>query len=86
MEHRDDTFTGEVELDGDEFYNCTFSGALLIYLGGPPPSLSGCSFTDVKFEFRGAAANTVAFIQTMAAPNSGLQEVVRDTFPALTAH
>ena len=86
MKHRDDTFTDEVELDGNEFDNCTFSGASLIYRGGTPPRLSGCSFTDFKFEFQGAAANTVAFLQAMATANSGLQSVVRDTFPDLTVH
>ncbi|MCH9053057.1 MAG: hypothetical protein IIA72_18680 [Proteobacteria bacterium] len=86
MKYRDDTFTGEVELDGNEFDNCKFSGASLIYRGGTPPSLNGCHFTNIRFEFQGAAANTVAFLQAMAAPNSGLQNVVRDTFPGLTVH
>ncbi len=86
MKHRDKTLMGEVELDGNEFDNITFSAALLIYRGGTPPSLNGCNFTDFKFQFQGAAANTVAFLKAMAAPNSGLQSVVRDTLPGLTAH
>ena len=86
MEYRDETFTGEVELDGNEFYNCTFSGgATLIYRGDTPPRLNGCKFKSFKFEFQGTAANTVGFLKAMASPNSGLQSVVRDTFPGLTA-
>ncbi len=84
MKHQDETFTGDVELDGNEFENCDFDGALLIYRGGPPPSLSGCGFRDFRFNFDGAAANTVRFLQAMAAPNSGMQIVVRDTFKGLT--
>ena len=86
MKHQNETFTGEVELDDNEFENCTFSGASLIYRGGAPPSLNGCNFTNVRFNFQGSAANTVAFLKAMSAPNSGLQSVIRDTFPGLTTH
>ncbi len=86
MMYQNETFTGEVDLDRNDFDTCTFSEALLIYSGGTPPSLNGCNFTNVKFEFRGAASNTVAFLQAMASPNSGLQGIVRDTFAGLMAH
>ena len=86
MTYRNETLTGEVELDGKEFDNCTFSGASLIYRGGQPPTLNECDLTDFTFEFRGAAANTVALLRAMAAPNSGFQSVVRDTFAGLAMH
>ena len=86
MLYQNETFSGEVELDSNDFDTCTFSEALLIYSGGTPPILNECSFTDTKFQFRGAARNTVALLKGMSAPNSGLQNIVRDTFPGLMAH
>jgi hypothetical protein len=37
-------------------------------------------------KFEGTAGNTIAFLKAMAAPSSGLQRVIRDTFRALSAH
>ena len=83
MKYEGETFTSEVELDGNEFNNCTFRGNVLIYRGGQPPSLRNCSFEDPEFRFLDAAGNTIAFLQAMARADSGLQSVVRDTFPAI---
>jgi hypothetical protein len=71
------------ELDGLTFEECTFEGCTLVYKGGPPPALKRCDFNNTGFRFEGAAANTIAFLQAMSAPTSGLQVVVRDTFPIL---
>ncbi len=86
MKHEDRTFTDIVELDGEDFSGCTFDNCLLIYRGGAPPAINGCSFNSFTFEFRDHAANTVAFLRAMANPNSGLQKIIRDTFPGLSAH
>ena len=86
MKYTNNTFTETVTLDGNEFDICIFDGCSLVYRGGPPPILNDCQFAGTRFQFEGAAANTVAFVQAMAAPGSGLQSVVRDTFPALGAH
>ena len=77
---------GRVALDGNSFKGCTFDGCELVYSGGIPPALSGCSFSNFNMRFEGAAANTIAFLKAMAAPSSGLQRVIRDTFRALSAH
>ncbi len=86
MKHENKTFTGTVELDDNEFIGCTFENCTLVYSGGKPPLITGGQFRGCKFEFRGHAADTVAFLQAMASPNSGMQGVIRDTFPALSAH
>jgi len=86
MKHENETFTDTVDLDGNEFIKCSFNKCTIVYSGGEPPSLTECSFDYVKFEFQGPAKNTVAFLKSMASPDSGLQKVVRDTFPALGAH
>ena len=77
---------GRVALDGNNFKGCTFANCELVYSGGIPPALSGCHFTNFNMRFEGAAGNTVGFLKAMAAPSSGLQRVIRDTFRPLSAH
>ena len=72
-----------VHLDGEEFENCTFTDCVLVYSGGPLPKLSGCDLRKFALKFDGPAERTVAFLKLMAAPGSGLQKIVVDTFPAL---
>jgi hypothetical protein len=76
-------FSGEVELDGHEFIDCDFRGATLVFSGGKPPTISGCELAGSKFEFRGAAANTLSVLQGMSQRDSGLQAVVRASLPGL---
>ena len=82
----DQDLTGRVLLDGGAFERCRFHKAALIYIGGTPPSLVNCSFREVSFEFAGAAGRTVAFLQAMAAPKSGLSSIFKATFPRLFGH
>lgn len=53
----------EVQLDGIRFSECRFDGAVLIYLGGPPPKFENCSFSGVDLAFGGAAKDTIATLQ-----------------------
>lgn len=82
----DQDLTGRVLLDGGTFERCRFKEAALVYVGGEPPSLVNCSFRGVSFEFNGAAGRTVAFLQGMSAPKSGLSSVFKATFPRLFGH
>ena len=86
MKHVDKTFSGgEVEIDGEVFENCNFENCSLVYSGGATPQFTGCGFGELRVEFRGSANNTVNLLQAMASPNSGFQEAIRNTFPALGA-
>jgi hypothetical protein len=85
------TFTGQelsgrVLLDGGTFDRCRFKNAALIYIGGAAPTIRGCSFDGVSFEFKGAAGRTVSFLQAMSTPRSGLSSVFKATFPRLFGH
>jgi len=82
----DEDLTGRVLLDGGTFERCRFRDAALIYIGGAPPTLVDCSFQSVSFEFTGAAGRTVAFLQAMASPKSGLSSIFKATFPRLFGH
>jgi hypothetical protein len=69
-----------VDIDGAEFIECRFRGTTLRYSGGELPRIIRCSFSDAHFAADGAAAKTVAFLKAMASTDSGLQDVVRETF------
>jgi hypothetical protein len=86
VEHVGLTFTGPISVDGNRYINCIFERCVVTYGGGVPPSFSGCSFHDSKLSFVGAAANTLLFLKAMAAPNSGLQRVIHETFPGFSGH
>jgi hypothetical protein len=60
------TFTKEsIELDFNEFKDCTFKDCTLSYLGYGLFTLNGCRFENVAWRFGGAAANTIAFLTAM---------------------
>jgi hypothetical protein len=84
MDYSKKTFKGEtVTLDGNTFHQCTFENCELIYKGGKPPAMSGCSFNTPRFKFEGPAADTLAFFAAMY--HGGLQVVVDDTFKQIRA-
>ncbi|QLG10984.1 hypothetical protein HLB42_09525 [Deinococcus sp. D7000] len=67
----------EVELDGNKFEDCTFTQCRLIYRGGTPPNLVGCSFDKPMMIFDGPASATLAFLTAMY--QGGLSALVEPT-------
>jgi hypothetical protein len=82
----DKTLSGRVPLDSRTFERCRFKNAVLVYSGGPPPSIVNCSFEEVGFEFQGAAGRTLALLQALSAPRSGFREIFKATFPKMFGH
>lgn len=78
-------FTGRVVVDGHAYAACTFEDVVLVYTGGDPPSFAGCIFRNWRFAFEGQAGNTVNFLKSLAPKNSGLSDVIRETFPEVLA-
>lgn len=83
---KDETLEGRIQLDDRTFEGCRFEHAVLVYSGGRPPHIQGCEFRDVTFEFQGAAARSLAFLQAMSTPASGLRSIFKASFPTLFAH
>ena len=82
MEFRDRTFEDvRIELDANQYVNCTFKRCRIVYSGAGPFSLDGCTFDDVRWQFSGRAANTLAFMQGMY-HGSGLggRKLIEDIF------
>ena len=68
----------DIELDENEFVGCKFEGCTLIYHGGKPPRINGCSFSsDIRISFEGAAGDTVALMTALY--HCGLQPIIEDT-------
>jgi len=78
--------TGRVVLDNTTFEACVFQGAVLVYQGGPPPSIRDCTFQGVSFKFEGAAGRTLALLQAMSAQSSGFRDLFKASFPKLFGH
>jgi hypothetical protein len=82
MQHQGKTFTKtKVELDGQQFFNCTFEQCVMSYGGGGPPTLHGCTFGGCRWVFIDAADRTLQFMQAMY--SGGFQDVVEPTFDAI---
>lgn len=63
---KDEIYTDEpVDIDGKYFFKCKFTRCTLVYSGGDAPSFDKCSFDSPQFSFRGAAGNTLGFMQEL---------------------
>jgi hypothetical protein len=84
MKHISNTFSScEVELDSNEFENCRFDNCILIYRGGTPPSIVGCSFGQFQIRFADSAGNTLLFLKILFESGSGFREIVESTFKGI---
>lgn len=54
-----------VELDNGHFERCRFENVELVYGATGPVGLVGCTFTNVRWKFVGAAENTVKLLRGM---------------------
>lgn len=85
-EVRNQTLIGRVPLDGRSFDGCRFERAVLVYCGGPLPRIANCVFDRTTFEFEGPAARSMALLQAMSAPSSGLRDIFKASFPKVFGH
>jgi len=82
---KNQTFTDDiVQLDGNHFDGCTFRNCRMIFGAVGPIGLVNCGFFDVRWEFIGAAGQTVALLHalTTASPEYG-NALMASTFPSL---
>lgn len=52
----------EIPLDFHEYERCTFVGCTLVYHGYTGPVLDNCSVQDCRIQYRGPAANGLAWL------------------------
>ncbi len=52
-----------VNLDGEDYADCTFQSCRMVYSGGKAPSFSNCQFQDCDWKFEDAAARTLAHLK-----------------------
>jgi hypothetical protein len=63
IEIRNQSFTGDVDVDGKYFIKCRFEKAKLRYAGGVLPTFKDCQTEDVSWYFHGAALRTIQLLQ-----------------------
>lgn len=80
------TLTGRVPIDGRSFDGCRFEQAVLVYCGGPLPRIANCTFDRTTFAFEGPAARSMALLQAISAPSSGLRDIFKASFPKIFGH
>ncbi len=82
MEFKEKQFKNEeVRVDGNIFIDCAFKNCVLVYAGGPPPTMVGCGFGSCSWSFVEHAANTVKFMRAMYhGMGDGGRELVEQTF------
>jgi hypothetical protein len=60
-------FTGQsVILDGNNYEECNFTNAKMVYKGGDLPNLRRCNFGGGTFTMDGPAGRTLQFLQALS--------------------
>jgi hypothetical protein len=69
MKYQDVTFKNQtVEVDGNDYKNCTFEKCMMRFRGdGEPGSMIGSRITDCQWHFDGPAGNTIQFLTALYA-------------------
>jgi hypothetical protein len=79
MIHEKKTFSNEtVTIDNNEYVLCQFEHCNLVYAATGSVGFQSCTFNDVKWEFSGAAQNTLSFMTALY--HGGGQPIIEKTF------
>ncbi len=82
-EVRDQTLSGDQQVDNHVYINCEFLNARLIYEGGVPPGFNNCSFDNANFVFQGPAGYTLSFLRAMSPKETNMRGIVQGLLPEL---
>jgi len=72
-----------IHLDGSTFVGCHFVNCVLVYSATLPVHMNGCSFEGGRFEFGGAAANTVSFMTGFYQGGGQCKALIEQTFEGI---
>ena len=76
----------EVHMDFNQFVACEFVDCQLVYHGYGRIGMDGCSFTNVRWSFSDAAANTLNFMGALyAGAGEGGKKLIDLTFANIKA-
>lgn len=69
-----------VQLDGEDFSDCSFSACRLVYRGGPAPQFAGCRFDKCEWKFEDEAAQTLQLLKLMwsAGAKAAVQDIIKE--------
>lgn len=82
MNFKNETFKNQtIDIDFNQFSNCIFDGCTLVFHGYGVIGMDGCSFTNVNWAFKGAAAQTLQFMTGLYhGAGEGGKQLVESTF------
>jgi len=85
MQGKGQTFENQdILLDNGRFEDCVFRNCRLIYGGAGLVHMAGCSFDGVRWEFAGAAENTLRFMAALyQGAGEGGRQLIEDTFESI---
>ena len=70
-----------IQLDGNQYINCTFQDCTLQYGGFGDVKLEGCQFNKCSWSFTDAAARTVQFMSALYyGAGEGGKDLIEKTF------
>jgi hypothetical protein len=79
MKYSNKTFRDEtVDLDGNQYFQCTFESCKLMYFGGLIPYFDSCAFGSSTFMFEKGAGNALEFLRELY--HAGLSTNVESFF------
>jgi hypothetical protein len=65
-----------IVLDGKIFDSATFKNCRMIFRGGIPPIIKGCTFNNAQFRFEDGARNTIDLLRLLASAGKGGEDQV----------
>jgi hypothetical protein len=71
----------QINLDDNEFSECTFTNCNCVFQGTGIVTLTNCSFSSSLFTFSGPAANTITFMTNMY--SGGFKDLIEGTFNSI---
>jgi hypothetical protein len=80
------TFKNATEVvDGNVYKACEFTNCVLVYRGGPIPTLVQCHFSQCSWNFEDAADRTINFMKAIYHGIFGAKELIEKTFDNIRA-
>lgn len=81
MRYDNKTFFNEtIDLDGNEFYGCTFSHCMIVFYGRESMALHDCLFVEPQWTIGDPAAMTMKFLAAMYHSVDGGRAFVEKVF------
>jgi hypothetical protein len=73
-----------VRICGKMFRDCKFEGTTLIFDGSAPATFASCDTPQFRFQFEGAALNTIEFLRALHGGGPGARQFVESVIATIS--